>query len=92
MEAIARRRQERIIAQSTGVPVIEEDIVAQHGCQCFYCGERYQTLDHVWPIDLGGPHDPSNLVPSCQSCNNRKSVKHLLDFVWKVLVPEGVVS
>jgi 5-methylcytosine-specific restriction endonuclease McrA len=86
----ASKRQQRIEAQATGVPVVEADILTECGHQCCYCGGPYQALDHMWPISKGGSHDPSNLVPACQSCNSSKGRKHLLDFVWKVLVPEGI--
>jgi 5-methylcytosine-specific restriction endonuclease McrA len=77
-------------AQSTGVPVIEADILAECGDHCFYCSGPYHALDHLWPVSKKGPHDPSNLVPACRRCNSSKGRKHLLDFIWKVLVPEGI--
>lgn len=44
--------------------------------RCYYCGKEVEpskmTLDHVYPISLGGPTIPQNLVPSCRSCNGRK--------------------
>lgn len=30
------------------------------------------TLDHVYPVSLGGPTIPQNLVPSCRTCNGQK--------------------
>ena len=84
------KRAALLEAQSTGVPVIEADIVAECGDRCFYCSGPYHALDHLWPISKEGPHDPANLVPACKSCNSSKGRKHLLDFVWKVLVPEGI--
>jgi hypothetical protein len=31
------------------------------------------TVDHVIPVALGGPDDPSNLVAACKDCNGGKS-------------------
>jgi 5-methylcytosine-specific restriction endonuclease McrA len=86
----AAKRQHRLVEQATGVPVVEADILAECGEVCFYCSGPYVALDHMWPISKEGPHDPSNLVPTCKRCNSSKGRKHLLDFVWKVLVPEGI--
>ncbi len=54
--------------------------VEAHGWRCFYCGkeldERTLTRDHRIPLSKGGCNWPSNLVPSCKSCNCRKSATH----------------
>jgi 5-methylcytosine-specific restriction endonuclease McrA len=54
--------------------------------QCAYCGTslREQTLckDHRIPLARGGTNWPSNLVPSCITCNSRKGAK--LPFVETV--------
>ena len=47
------------------------------GYRCHYCGaevesSRKMTLDHVYPVSLGGPTIPQNLVPSCRTCNGQK--------------------
>ena len=42
--------------------------------RCFYCGEllteKQRTLDHRFPVDLGGPSLTNNLVPTCRKCNS----------------------
>jgi len=47
--------------------------------RCAYCGEGSNRLeqDHVIPLSKGGNHTASNIVPSCRSCNARKSAKIL---------------
>jgi hypothetical protein len=49
---------------------------------CYLCGADIDfdtdgptafSLDHVWPRAYGGNSDPENLLPSCKSCNERKS-------------------
>ena len=46
-----------------------------HVCQ--YCGVKHPpgrlTLDHVKPRSQGGPTDWTNIVTSCQACNQRKA-------------------
>jgi len=45
----------------------------RHTCQ--YCGRRTRdlTLDHVIPRKRGGPHDWTNVVAACKTCNHRKA-------------------
>lgn len=47
------------------------------GYKCYYCGCEVETpskmtLDHIYPVSLGGPTIPQNLVPSCKACNGAK--------------------
>ena len=45
--------------------------------KCFYCGKALghnkRTIDHMYPRVFGGISIPNNMVPSCSSCNSRKS-------------------
>lgn len=51
----------------------------KHNCQ--YCGRRFEekflTLDHVIPRDLGGETTWTNIVCCCIQCNLRKGNKSL---------------
>lgn len=45
--------------------------------KCYYCGSELKTptqmtLDHIYPVSLGGPTIPKNLVPCCRKCNSIK--------------------
>lgn len=41
--------------------------------RCAYCGNLGKmTIEHVYPIDLGGSHTKDNLVPACTMCNGSK--------------------
>lgn len=46
-----------------------------YGHRCVYCGKKSQRLtqDHITPISQGGSHTLANIVPSCKTCNSRKS-------------------
>ena len=42
--------------------------------RCRYCGTETPdlTLDHIVPMDKGGPNEPSNLGAACSACNISK--------------------
>lgn len=44
------------------------------GPECHYCRTDLDledvTLDHVWPVSLGGGNGLRNLVLACRRCNN----------------------
>lgn len=63
--------------QSKGGRVSSADWAAiklRHKGRCFYCDKKPArlTMDHYRPLAAGGPHDPSNIVPACRSCNCSK--------------------
>lgn len=62
---------------------------------CYWCGRRTfdwvkatdprkRVLEHLMPISLGGPAEPSNEAQACNACNQSKSDKHPL--VWIALL------
>lgn len=44
--------------------------------ECQYCHQKLTkdeiTIDHMFPIDFGGPTITNNLLPACKECNNNK--------------------
>jgi hypothetical protein len=49
--------------------------------KCAYCGkEKDLAQDHFLPLSKGGEYTKNNIVPTCQSCNSRKSNKNF--FEW----------
>lgn len=56
----------------------------QNAKVCYWCNEslkgRVVHVDHYDPISKGGLHTLSNLVVTCQSCNNKKHAKDPLIF------------
>lgn len=44
---------------------------------CAYCGQKATSVDHVIPINSGGPDVISNLLPSCRPCNSSKGTNPL---------------
>ena len=53
------------------------EILRRDNHTCRYCGASAPDVtlrvDHVTPVALGGTDDPTNLVTSCEPCNNGKS-------------------
>lgn len=57
------------------------EVVEEFGRRCFYCqasGDLW--IDHVIPIAKGGPNTKSNIVPSCEMCNRKKSKRSAEQF------------
>ena len=49
---------------------------------CVYChGRDGLTMDHIVPLNLGGDHVATNIVPACGRCNRIKSDRPLLVFL-----------
>ena len=56
------------------------DILKQYNYGCAYCGKKLvdsfdTTRDHIIPISKGGNNVKENIIPSCRSCNSKKSDK-----------------
>ena len=56
---------------------------------CFWCNsnipEGKMHFDHVYPLAKGGKHHISNIVVSCQHCNNKKGSKDPEVFLQEIL-------
>lgn len=56
-----------------------EETLAYFEYRCAYCGkfwcdvEGVLAQEHVIPVKQGGAYEKGNIVPSCRSCNSRKS-------------------
>jgi len=52
--------------------------------RCAYCLEKFEEdvlwLEHIIGINDGGEHRISNVIPSCQLCNQTKGNKSLWEF------------
>lgn len=50
------------------------EILTDWGNTCAYCLVKSSrlTMDHFYPLSLGGAHDVSNVLPACSSCNPSK--------------------
>jgi 5-methylcytosine-specific restriction endonuclease McrA len=57
--------------------------------RCAYCGKRLAfeklTQDHITPVGIGA-HALSNIVPACNTCNNKKKRGPVLRTVQPLLL------
>lgn len=47
-------------------------IFARDDHRCQYCGDRADSIDHVFPRSRGGPHTWENVAAACRPCNLSK--------------------
>jgi len=55
--------------------------------KCAICRKsisKKKTIDHIFPIKLGGTNWPSNIQLLCPCCNRKKSAKHPIDFMQEI--------
>lgn len=57
--------------------------------RCAYCRVPVPDfhLDHVVPVQLGGPDVPANLVPACMTCNRTKGRKNVFELYQDEVFP-----
>jgi 5-methylcytosine-specific restriction endonuclease McrA len=61
-------------------------ILERYDNRCAYCwsvGEQL-TPDHVIPLARGGTNWARNVVPACLSCNRRKGIRPVVEFLLAV--------
>lgn len=75
------RRSQKKIGDVKTLQLIE---LQQNAKVCYWCKCSLKSvkvhIDHYTPLSKGGLHTLSNLVVSCQSCNNKKHAKDPLEF------------
>lgn len=56
------------------VPFSKKNVFIRDGMICVYCGikSRRLTIDHVYPVSMGGKTNFENCVAACKPCNNKK--------------------
>lgn len=66
-----------------------DNTLAKYNSHCAYCGVELTLkslqVDHLVPSSCGGSDKPSNLMPSCASCNNYKLSYALEEFRHNIL-------
>lgn len=60
--------------------------VAYFDGACAYCGStrRPLTADHLLAKSRGGTDTPSNIVPACEECNQRKGTTDWREFMMSM--------
>ncbi len=56
------------------VPFSKKNVFIRDGMLCSYCGAKSTrlTIDHVYPLSMGGKTNFENCVAACKPCNNKK--------------------
>jgi hypothetical protein len=58
---------------------VRRQVYARDRYTCAYCGRGGRgirlTIDHVFPVALGGTNEIGNLVTACRACNMSKGAK-----------------
>ena len=70
----------RLISKRNAKQAFRQQIFDAWNGICAYCGVPADTLDHVKPRYRGGSTVADNLVPACQSCNQKKGSEYWLDW------------
>lgn len=75
----AKSRADKIAKSNKGITQKEwTDLCNKYDNKCLCCGTKENiTLDHVFPISLGGADSIINAQPLCGSCNSKKGVKYI---------------
>lgn len=71
----ALRRARAVLAKGYADSRQILDRVKMWGGLCWICGDPWQQIDHVKPLNKGGSNWPANLRPICGRCNNFKGAK-----------------
>lgn len=76
----ARRRQAVRDGDFTGQDWL--DLLEEFDSACAYCQARGIKLEveHMTPLSRGGRHTKGNIVPACETCNDRKYTRTLFEF------------
>ncbi len=79
----AQKRSRRAQKKGATVEQVDEQAIYElYNHTCIYCGRHKDlTLDHVMALANGGAHSEDNLVVACRSCNSRKRITPLGDWL-----------
>lgn len=71
------------MGKSEALPFVKKRIIVLHEANwtCALCGGEADEVDHIWPRELGGTDDFSNLQAACRGCNARKGSSFYLSDV-----------
>jgi 5-methylcytosine-specific restriction enzyme A len=78
------RRRRRPASRRIPIPAaLRRHVYARDGYKCVYCGRKGRrillTIDHIFPVVLGGTDEVGNLVTACRACNLTKGARPLND-------------
>jgi len=78
-------RRRVLLAGASGAPFSADDLARDWQVRglsgCTYCPGPFESIDHIVPLNRGGKHEMSNLVPACTRCNSSKRDSMLTDWL-----------
>ena len=81
------QKLKRRLREKNGIGITEKEVLNQlrkQESKCFYCKKDITdtyTIDHKKPLSKGGENSKENMVLACMSCNSKKGVKDINDFM-----------
>lgn len=71
------RRKRTLMSEGDLTKSEWQSILDKYGRRCLCCGRSDVeiTMDHIVPLEIGGPHTAENVQPLCRSCNSSKKQK-----------------
>lgn len=73
----------------------KKQLMKQYGLRCFYCNEikekKYLQREHIVPEGRGGSSKLSNVVLSCETCNQNKKDLFILHFAYMYLSITNII-
>lgn len=75
---VAKRRVLEVTAGGGGFRTDRADYRERfeaYGWKCAWCNGPFETVDHYRALSRGGTNHPSNIIPSCRSCNSSRKAR-----------------
>lgn len=77
----------RIAFEARRDKVVEENATRGEPNHCYLCGTTFattgrsaRTIEHIWPLSLGGETVGQNLVLACSDCNSKRG--HMITWAY----------
>lgn len=78
-----RRRRAKKYANGL-FTILPKELRRLYASPCIACGSDGPIhMDHIIPISRGGRHSIGNVQPLCESCNQRKQAKLMVEWKYK---------
>lgn len=78
----------QIAARAAAAPDALSTAIKHSAATCYICGVRFEkshphnaaTVEHLWPLSLGGASQAENLLPACVDCNTKRG--NTITWAW----------
>ena len=66
---------------------VQQKVWVADGCKCMFCGVAMGrsplSIDHYFPLEMGGKNDTSNFLSACRGCNKKKGAQDPVEYCRK---------